>query len=105
MKVGWYKQHGLLSGLFVGALAVLSAVLGILQYGWIGEVSRAERERMQTTLHTGLQRVRHDFNAEITTACSALIPPDLEADAKSRESQYASRFEHWRDSSPQSGLW
>jgi signal transduction histidine kinase len=105
MKVGRYKQHALLSWLFVGTLAVLSAVLGILQYGWIGEVSRAERDRLQTTLHTGLQRVRHDFNAEITTACSALIPPDLEGDAKSRESQYAARFEHWRDSSPQSGLW
>jgi Signal transduction histidine kinase len=89
----------------VGALALLSAVLGILQYGWIDEVSRAERERLQATLQNGLLRVSRDFNAEIAGALSALISPEIDPDPKSRERQYAARFERWKDTSSQNGLW
>lgn len=102
-KRGAYLSS-LLAWLFMGALAALTAVLGVLQYGWIDEVSHAERERLQAALHTSLLRLSRDFNNELTAAASALIPNDLAPDEASRERQFAARYEQWKDSSRQNRL-
>ncbi|HUS08273.1 MAG TPA: HAMP domain-containing sensor histidine kinase [Bryobacteraceae bacterium] len=104
MQPGRHKKHALLSWLFVGALVLLSLALGVLQYGWIDELSRAEKERLQSTLHTSLLRVSRDFNGEVTAACTNLISFDLETDQQAREGQYAARFEQWKDTSRHNGL-
>ena len=61
------------SWLFVGALFVLCASLGYLQYRWIGEVSIAARDRMRTALQVSLVRLSQDFNSEISTSCRGLL--------------------------------
>jgi signal transduction histidine kinase len=94
------RQSAWLSWLFVGALAVLSACLGIMQYRWIGEVSRAERERLRASLQASLNRLSQDFNAELVAACSALAPniATPESSAAIRESEYAAKYLQARDS-------
>jgi hypothetical protein len=100
MSVRITKRHPLqLSQLFVAALVILSLTLGLLQYRWIGEVSRAESERLTSGLHISLQRFAQDFNAEIAAACAAVIPDHPVADRTGREQAYAARFTQWQESS------
>jgi len=95
------KQRAMLSWLFVSALFVLCGVLGVLQYRWIGEVSVAARERLQGTLQANLNRLSQDFNSEISTACVALLPAEIQADAGAVEAEVAGRYEQWRKSAHQ----
>src|SRR5258705_220059 len=80
MDVERNRRQALLSWLFVAVLVALCAALGILQYRWIGEASRAEGDRMRAGLETRLQRLSRDFNTEIAAACSALTPAELDLD-------------------------
>lgn len=60
------------------ALLVLLAVLGTLQYRWLGEVSNAERERLRSTMRTRAADFSRDFDREITRAYMAFrANPDL----------------------------
>jgi len=45
--IGKQRRRTALSWLFVAGLFVLCGVLGVLQYGWIGEVSVAARDRLR----------------------------------------------------------
>jgi signal transduction histidine kinase len=47
-------------------LLVLLAVLGTLQYRWLGEVSNAERDRLRESLRTRASDFSQDFDREIT---------------------------------------
>ncbi|MDQ4121801.1 MAG: HAMP domain-containing histidine kinase [Acidobacteriota bacterium] len=49
-------------------LPLLLGVLATLQYRWLGEISAAERERMQARLQTDVRRFAQDFNGEMTKA-------------------------------------
>jgi signal transduction histidine kinase len=89
------KRRAWLSWLFAAALLALCGYLGFLQYRWIGEVSVAERERMQQRLQADLNRLSLDFNLEVANACRALMPPlsgQLDAD-------FAQRYLQWRKTS------
>ena len=44
----------------------------MLQYGWIGEVSEAARDRLRGSLQASLNRLSLDFSAEIATAVRAV---------------------------------
>jgi signal transduction histidine kinase len=85
-------------------LVVLLAVLGILQYRWIGEVSVAERERLRAGLQASLHRFSQEFNAEVRVACAALVAGGFEPDPAGREEAYAARYAQWRESAPHGGL-
>ena len=86
------------SWLFIGALLALALTVGIIQYRWIGEVSRAERERLQSGLQTSLNRLSQEFNAELNSTTAALLPNrPIAADAE-REQEYVSRYMQWRES-------
>lgn len=50
------------------ALLGLIALLATLQYRWLGQVSAAERERMQTNLASRASGFAQDFDREITRA-------------------------------------
>lgn len=76
---------------FACALFALFGVLGFLQYRWIGEVSRAERERLRGSLQSSLERLNQEFNAEIVSACRALLPRAGGGDAD-LESEIGARF-------------
>ena len=90
--------------LFAGSLAALCLVLGALQYSWIGEVSQAERQRMQTSLAASLQRLSRDFNGELSTATSALHPRGMASGEVTRETEYLALYERWKDSTPHQQL-
>jgi signal transduction histidine kinase len=71
--------------LFLGALFVLCAVLGILQYRWIGEINEALRERLRGSLQASLTRASQDFNSEITSAVRSVVPAEPPSDAAAVE--------------------
>jgi signal transduction histidine kinase len=85
-----------ISWLFVGAMFALCAILGGLQYRWIGEVSVAERERLQQRLQSDLNRLSRDFNTEIAAACRALLPQAQTPDAPPVPYDLTARYEQWK---------
>jgi signal transduction histidine kinase len=91
------RKQALLAWLFVGALATLSLVFGILQYRWIGEVSRAEGDRLRGSLDNSLNRLGLEFNTTITTASMAIANVPTGLDPGARHEQYAANFARWRE--------
>src|SRR5215203_3246173 len=84
--------------LALGSLAILCCVLAVLQYRWIGEISRAEQERVRSGLQSALQRLSIDFSSEIESASAALQPTNREVDEIGAAAAYSARFERWRRS-------
>ena len=82
----------------VTLLAVLCAVVAILQYRWIGEISSAERQRLQDELRDELNSLRIAFSDEIANASAALQPDAEEVAALGRDGAYAARYERWKES-------
>lgn len=93
--IPWRRRY-LVAWLLPGVLIAVSLVLGIVQYRWIGEVSRAETERLRSTVQISLNRLSQDFNAEIVSAASALIPDRSAAALTDRRAEYAQRYAQWR---------
>lgn len=93
------RRQAWVTWLFVGALLAVSLTLGIVQYRWIGEVSRAERERLQSSLQTSLNRLRQEFNAEISSAAAGLVPDRPLGEEEDILAAYANRFAIWRETS------
>ena len=87
-----------LSWLFVGALLALCGFLGALQYHWIGEVTVAARDRLRGTLRASLIRTSQDFNSELVTACSAILPSATSSDAAALQHQMAAQYLEWKKS-------
>jgi len=86
----------MLSWLFVSALLALCGILGFLQYRWIGEVTVAARERLRGGLQASLNRFSREFNSEIASAASALVPANDAPDARSAESALEAHFAEWQ---------
>src|SRR5579863_2073510 len=74
------QKRAMLSWLFAATLFVLCGVLGVLQYRWIGTVSLAQRDRLQSSLQANLNHLSRDFNAELNEACRSLLPAASEPD-------------------------
>jgi hypothetical protein len=70
-------------------LEVLCGVLGVLQYGWIGQVSAAARDRLRGSLQASLNRISVDFGVEIAAAARALLPADIASDSATVEAEVA----------------
>ena len=100
MEMDSERRQNRIWWLFAGAVAALCLVLGVLQYRWIGEVSQAERERMQSSLRTSLQRLSQDFNGDLSAAAAALHPRGAEPDEEGREFEYLALYNRWKESSP-----
>jgi signal transduction histidine kinase len=71
-------RHALLPSRAVSAaalaIAVLLAVLAALQHRWLGEISRAEKERMRARMESSAARFSRDFDREVTRAFLLLGP-------------------------------
>ena len=89
-------RRGWQAGLAVGAMVGLCGLLGVLQYRWIGEVSVAERERLQRTLQGSLARVSHDFNEEISVLSRAMM--------RGEDGDYVARLMAWEESGRHTGM-
>jgi hypothetical protein len=79
-------------------VALLCCVLALLQYRWIGEIGRAEQDRLRAGLPGALVRLSEGFNTGIEAACAALQPSNAEVDEWGRNRAYAARFAAWRES-------
>ncbi len=99
MSVENSKKHTTLSWVFVVLLVGLCAALGALQYRSIGEVSRAEQDKLRANLQSNLQRIREDFNSEVNTVGAAFSQDLSSGDAEDRQNEIANRFARWRASS------
>jgi len=68
------SRHIILRIGVVSALAAVLITLAVLQYRWIGEVSQAERERMQGSLSASVNQFRQEFNRELQQIALAFQP-------------------------------
>ena len=82
--------------MFVLAAALLGliALLATLQYRWLGQVSAAERERMQANLATRASGFATDFDREIARAYLTFQLDPLESDANVA-THVSARFDRW----------
>src|ERR1051325_4824402 len=94
----WKLRRARLSWLFVGLLAVLCGVLVLIQNRWIGEVSRAEQDRLRSELQNALNRLSRDFNNQITTDAAALLPTSSDVESQGTEAAYATHYARWKES-------
>ncbi len=80
--------------LLFGLLCLL-ALLAVLQYRWLGEISRSERERMEKRLELDAQQFVGDFNREIRLAYFTFqTDPAVWLDKDWTE--FNKRYELWR---------
>jgi signal transduction histidine kinase len=76
------------------ALLVLLPALAVLQYRWVGQVSTAERERMQRNLQTAAAQFRENFDGEVVRAVLSLqVGPATALEGAS--DRYTDRYETW----------
>ncbi len=95
----WKRQPALLLWLLLALLALLP-VLAYWQYRWLGEVSMAERERMQRNLQHGAAQFGQEFDQEVTFAYVTLqdglgesfVPLTAPGTAAER---FAARYSQW----------
>ena len=92
-----------LSLLVVSALGIILVLLAVLQYRWSGQVSEAERERMQANLNTAVSQFRSEFSFELQRICMAFQfgPGDLPGRDWPR---YAQQYDNWLLTAPDARL-
>jgi signal transduction histidine kinase len=80
--------------LVTGVLLVLVPALAVLQYRWVGQVSAAERDRMQRNLRIAAAQFREAFDGEIIRASLNLqAGPGTARDGASE--RYSERYDTW----------
>ena len=80
-------------------MAVLLPLLAALQYYWLGQVSEAATERLQTSLRASANRFRQDFNRELIRAYLNFQMDSL-TPSQDIERYHWERFEHWNQTAP-----
>src|SRR6266571_6992204 len=70
MRLKPYKPS--MTPLLIIVLVALLTVLAILQYRWLGQISIAERQTMQTNLRNQARGLQEEINGEIDKAGSRL---------------------------------
>jgi signal transduction histidine kinase len=84
------------SSLVLAALPlILLPLLAVLQYRWIGEVSQAERDRLESSLRIASDRFAADFDAEFSRLANAFQLRDGLPDAPA---QLIERYQTWSES-------
>jgi hypothetical protein len=69
--------------LVTAALLVLLPALAVLQYRWVGQVSAAERDRMERNLRVGAYQFRQAFDGELWRASALPVGPATVRDGSS----------------------
>jgi signal transduction histidine kinase len=88
--------------ILVAALIAL-VLLASLQYHWVGQVSAAERDRMQATLRAGAARFSEDFDRELARVYLSFQMDATTLRDKNWE-RFATRYDHWATTAPYPGL-
>ena len=90
------------SGVFlVGLLLILLPTLAVLQYRWIGEVSAAERDRLESSLRVASDRFAADFDAELAKLSNAF---QMREGVPDSAIPIIDRYQAWLETTPQSRL-
>lgn len=82
----------------VAALTALLPMLAVLQYRWLGEVSRGERERMKRNLDAAAGQFARDFDRELGHLYAAFTPGVM-SDEGSGHAQLIAQYQRWRQTS------
>jgi signal transduction histidine kinase len=88
-----FSRESSLSMLVV-LVAVMVLALAWLQYRWLGQVSEAERERMQRSLRTAAAQFSIGFDQEVSRAAQTL-QVDAASIRDNRWAAYAERYDRW----------
>ncbi len=79
-----------------GVVLLLLPVLAWLQYSWLGQVSEAERGRMQRTLRTAASQFGVDFDGELSRAMVG-VQVDGPTLRDENWTAYAQKYSAWSD--------
>ena len=101
MRLKPYKPS--MTVLLIAVLVALLTVLAILQYRWLGQISIAERQTMQTNLRNQARGLQEEINLEIDKFGSRLRMSDASLRSESWD-ELAERFSRWKDSAAYPGL-
>ena len=89
--------------ILVGAVMLLVPALAWMQYQWLGQLSTAERERMQRTLRTAAAQFATEFDSELSRTLVS-----LQVDGPTIRDQnwtaYAQRYSAWATSASEPRL-
>jgi signal transduction histidine kinase len=80
-----------------GLLFGLVALLAVLQYWWLGQISEAERDRLRNGLTTGAGEFARDFDREIALAflLFQIDGPEL-TDTTRTVDRFGAQFDRWQ---------
>jgi signal transduction histidine kinase len=84
-------------------LVILLGVLATLQYRWIGEIGRAERDRMRASLRLAASRFAMDLDRELTRIYLSFQMPGPLADTELK-AFLSRRLERWLEEAPQPSI-
>jgi signal transduction histidine kinase len=94
----WKRKPSLMLVLVV-ALVALLPLLAVLQFRWLGEVSRAERDRMQSSLKTAVANFTQEFDSQVTRAYTT-FQMDGHTLRERDWQAYARRYDFWMQTQP-----
>jgi signal transduction histidine kinase len=97
----WGRRPDRVTLFATGALIALLVVLAALQLHWIGEVSRAERDRLRSRLLADSHRFSDELDREVTRAFMAFVQHTTGGDPRSR---LAAQMRRWQTAAPYPGL-
>lgn len=83
----------------VAALIALLPLLAVLQFRWLGEVSQAERDRMQASLKTAVSNFSQEFDRELTRVYLS-FQMDSRTERERDWQDYARRYDQWMQATP-----
>ncbi|QQS47839.1 MAG: HAMP domain-containing histidine kinase [Acidobacteriota bacterium] len=97
-----FKRPPLMLVLALAMLALLP-LLAVLQYHWLGEVSRGERERMKSNLEAGAAQFTRDFDREMRNIYLG-FQSGIWTPVEGRQAELAGQFDRWRQSAAHPNL-
>ena len=89
--------------ILVGLVAILLPALAYMQYQWLGQLSLAERERMQRSLRNAAAQFAGEFDGELSKALSGVQVEGSVARSENWTS-YAQRYSTWMTSAAEPKL-
>ncbi|MFZ0520983.1 MAG: ATP-binding protein [Candidatus Acidiferrales bacterium] len=92
------KKRNLFSWASVILLAILCAVLAVLQYRWTAQVAAGEQLRLKSNLDSRLELLRRTFNDRIDSACLAFVPTSADFSKQTAEDAYIEKYRAQRAS-------
>jgi signal transduction histidine kinase len=86
------RKRALLSWASVILLAILCAVLAVLQYRWTAQVAAGEQLHLKSNLDSRLELLRRSFNDRIDSTCLAFVPSSSAFARQSAEDAYLEKY-------------